>query len=53
MDYALLASRADVRSVANSTRDDVRECLRIAAEVPVETAGRTTISSTRTARSRT
>jgi len=38
MDYALLRHERTVRSVANSTRDDVRECLRIAAEVPVETA---------------
>jgi alcohol dehydrogenase, propanol-preferring len=38
MDYALLRHERTVRSVANSTRDDVRECLRIAADVPVETA---------------
>ena len=38
MDYELLRHERTVRSVANSTRDDVRDCLRIAAEVPVETA---------------
>ena len=38
MDYELLRHERTVRTVANSTRDDVRECLRIAADVPVETA---------------
>jgi propanol-preferring alcohol dehydrogenase len=37
MDYALLYQERVVRSAANSTRDDVRECLRLAAEVPVRT----------------
>jgi propanol-preferring alcohol dehydrogenase len=37
MDYALLYDERVVRSVANSTREDVRECLRLAAEVPART----------------
>jgi alcohol dehydrogenase, propanol-preferring len=37
MDYELLYQERVLRSAANSTRDDVRECLRIAAEVPVKT----------------
>lgn len=37
IDYSLLYQERVVRSVANSTRDDVRECLRLAAEVPVKT----------------
>jgi propanol-preferring alcohol dehydrogenase len=37
MDYDLLYQERVLRSAANSTRDDVRECLRIAAEVPVKT----------------
>jgi len=37
LDYSLLYQERVVRSVANSTRDDVRECLRLAAEVPVRT----------------
>jgi propanol-preferring alcohol dehydrogenase len=37
MDYSLLYQEHVVRSVANSTRDDVRECLKLAAEVPVKT----------------
>src|SRR5207249_2157104 len=37
MDYSLLYHERTVRSVANSTRDDVRECLRLAADVPVKT----------------
>jgi propanol-preferring alcohol dehydrogenase len=37
MDYELLYQERVLRSAANSTREDVRECLRIAAEVPVKT----------------
>jgi alcohol dehydrogenase, propanol-preferring len=37
LDYALLYHERVLRSVANSTRDDVRDCLRLAAEVPVRT----------------
>jgi alcohol dehydrogenase, propanol-preferring len=37
LDYSLLYHERVLRSVANSTRDDVRECLRLAAEVPVRT----------------
>jgi propanol-preferring alcohol dehydrogenase len=37
MDYELLYQERVLRSAANSTRDDVRECLRLAAEVPVKT----------------
>ncbi len=38
MDYELLYQERVLRSAANSTRDDVRECLQLAAEVPVKTA---------------
>jgi propanol-preferring alcohol dehydrogenase len=38
MDYSLLYHERILRSVANATRDDAREFLRVAAEVPVETA---------------
>lgn len=37
MDYELLYQERVLRSAANSTREDVRACLRIAAEVPVKT----------------
>lgn len=37
MEYSLLYHERILRSVANSTREDVRECLRLAAEVPVRT----------------
>lgn len=37
MDHSLLYHERVLRSVANSTREDVRECLRLAAEVPVNT----------------
>lgn len=37
MDYELLYQERLLRSAANSTRDDVRDCLRLAAEVPVRT----------------
>ena len=37
IDYSLLYQERVVRSVANSTRDDVRECLQLAAQVPVKT----------------
>jgi propanol-preferring alcohol dehydrogenase len=37
MDYALLYHERTIRSVANSTRQDVREFLALAAEVPVQT----------------
>jgi alcohol dehydrogenase, propanol-preferring len=37
MDYELLYQERVLRSAANSTREDVRECLRLAAEVPVKT----------------
>ncbi len=37
MDYGLLRHERTLRSVANSTRDDARECLRLAAEIPVKT----------------
>jgi len=37
MEYALLYEERTLRSVANSTRDDVREMLQIAAEIPVRT----------------
>ena len=37
MDYDLLYHEHVLRSAANSTRDDVRDCLRLAAEVPVKT----------------
>ncbi len=38
MDYSLLYQERVLRSAANSTRDDVRECLRMAAEAQVHTA---------------
>jgi len=38
MDYSLLYQERVVRSVANSTRQDARELLELAAEVPVRTA---------------
>ena len=37
LDYSLLYQERTVRSVANSTREDVRECLQLAAAVPVRT----------------
>lgn len=37
LDYSLLYQERVVRSVANSTRDDVRACLQLAAAVPVKT----------------
>jgi propanol-preferring alcohol dehydrogenase len=37
MDYSLLYHERTVRSVANSTRDDARELLELAAEIPVQT----------------
>lgn len=37
MEYELLYQERVLRSAANSTREDVRECLRIAADVPVKT----------------
>jgi propanol-preferring alcohol dehydrogenase len=37
MDYELLYQEHVVRSAANSTRDDVRECLRLAADASVKT----------------
>jgi propanol-preferring alcohol dehydrogenase len=37
MDYQLLYHERVLRSVANSTREDVRALLRLAAEVPVRT----------------
>ena len=36
-DYALLYQERVVRSVANSTREDCREFLRVAAEIPIQT----------------
>jgi len=38
MDYSLLYHERVLRSVANSTRQDARELLELAAEVPVRTA---------------
>ena len=35
LEYSLLYQERTVRSVANSTRDDVLQCLQLAAEVPV------------------
>jgi len=35
MDYSLLYFERVLRSVANSTREDARECLRLAAEIPL------------------
>ncbi len=37
MEYALLYEERTLRSVANSTRDDVREMLEVAAEIPIRT----------------
>jgi propanol-preferring alcohol dehydrogenase len=37
MEYALLYEERTLRSVANSTRDDVREMLELAAEIPIHT----------------
>jgi propanol-preferring alcohol dehydrogenase len=37
MDYESLYHERIVRSVANSTREDARNLLRLAAEVPVQT----------------
>ncbi len=37
MDYSLLYGERTVRSVANSTHQDVRELLRLAAEIPIRT----------------
>lgn len=37
MDYSLLYHERSIRSVANSTRQDAREFLELAAEVPVKT----------------
>ena len=37
MNYDLLYHEHVLRSAANSTRDDVRDCLLLAAEVPVRT----------------
>jgi alcohol dehydrogenase, propanol-preferring len=38
MEYSLLYEERQIRSVANSTRQDVREFLELAAEVPIKTA---------------
>ena len=37
MDYSLIYGERTVRSVANSTRRDVEELLRLAAEIPIRT----------------
>lgn len=37
MDYSLLYFERVLRSVANSTRDDVRDCLQLAGEIPLRT----------------
>jgi propanol-preferring alcohol dehydrogenase len=37
MDYSLLYQERTIRSVANSTRQDAREFLALAAEVPLKT----------------
>jgi alcohol dehydrogenase, propanol-preferring len=37
MDYSLLYEERQIRSVANSTRQDVREFLELAAEIPIRT----------------
>jgi propanol-preferring alcohol dehydrogenase len=37
LDYALLYHERTVRSVANSTRQDVRDLLRLAVEIPIRT----------------
>lgn len=41
LDYALLYQERTVRSVANSTRQDVRDLLGLAAEIPIRTEIRT------------
>ena len=37
LDYSLLYQERVVRSVANNTREDGREFLRVAAEIPIRT----------------
>lgn len=37
LDYSLLYFERVLRSVANSTREDVRDCLQLAAEIPLRT----------------
>ncbi|HEU5452981.1 MAG TPA: zinc-dependent alcohol dehydrogenase family protein [Terriglobales bacterium] len=37
MDYSLLYFERVLRSVANSTREDVRDCLQLAGEIPLRT----------------
>jgi propanol-preferring alcohol dehydrogenase len=37
LDYSLLYQERIVRSVANSTRDDVRDCVQLCAAMPVRT----------------
>ena len=37
MDYKLIYGERTVRSVANSTREDAEELLRLAAEIPIRT----------------
>lgn len=37
LDYSLLYQERVIRSVANSTRDDVRECLQLAADAQIKT----------------
>jgi len=37
MEYALLYEERTLRTVANSTRDDVRDFLDIAAKIPIHT----------------
>ncbi len=41
LDYALLYQERTVRSVANSTRQDVHDLLRLAADIPIRTEVRT------------
>ena len=41
LDYDLLYHERSIRSVANSTRQDCREFLRLAAEIPIQTQVRT------------
>jgi len=38
LDYGLLYGERVVRSVANSTRDDARQLLQLASEIPIQTA---------------
>lgn len=38
IDYELLYGERTIRSVTNSTRDDARELLKLAAEIPIRTA---------------